>query len=136
MGRRDAEREVIVLERGGASLWWLLVGGAVGAGLALLYAPQSGEKTRRKLGLKLSSLRDSAEEAFDEFKDALDPVTADEPEVNGADDALEAGEAEKVAPAAGRRGGSAARRELDQRLAAARARRQRALLDEDEEPVA
>lgn len=138
MGRRDPERDVIVIERSGSSFWWLLAGGAVGAGLALLWAPQSGEQTRRQLGRRLSRLKDSAEDAFDEFKAAIDPVTAEDPDE--AEAALPEGAGEKSPLAGSRRGGSPARRELERRLAAARARRHRALVDEDEdedeEPVA
>ena len=119
MGRRDGQRDVIVVERGGSSFWWLVVGGAVGAGLALLFAPQTGAKTRKQLGRTIGKLRVSAEDALDELKDAIDPVTAE----------AEAADADEV-------GGSPARRELEKRLAAVRARRQRALAEEDEEPVA
>lgn len=128
MSRRDAERDVIVLEReGGSSLWWLLVGGAIGAGIALLLAPQAGEKTRRQLGRRLVALRDSAGEALDELKDTFDPG-------DGEGDEAELEEAE--VPASKPSGASGARRELERRLADARARRHRALADEDEEPVA
>ena len=127
MGRRNPERDVIVVERGGASVGWLLVGGAVGAGLALLFAPQSGAQTRRQLGVKIAKLKDSAEVALGELKDAIDPPTAEAEDA--ADDALEP-------VAGGRRGVSPARRELEKRLAVARARRQQVPTDDDEEPVA
>ena len=42
----------------GDTLVWFLVGAAVGAGVALLYAPQSGDRTRRLLGRKLADGRD------------------------------------------------------------------------------
>ena len=35
--------------RGGAPLLWFMIGGAIGAGIALLTAPASGSETRRKL---------------------------------------------------------------------------------------
>jgi gas vesicle protein len=38
----------------GDTLVWFLVGAAVGASVALLYAPQSGDRTRRLLGRKLA----------------------------------------------------------------------------------
>lgn len=37
---------------------WFLVGAAVGATFALLYAPQSGDRTRRLIGRKLEDGRD------------------------------------------------------------------------------
>lgn len=39
----------------------LLAGAAVGAAIALLYAPQSGKETREKLKLKLKELEDQFE---------------------------------------------------------------------------
>ena len=37
----------------GDRLIWFLTGAALGASVALLYAPQSGEKTRRLIGKKV-----------------------------------------------------------------------------------
>jgi len=136
VSRRD-DREVIVVEReGGSSLWWFVAGGALGAGLALLFAPQSGEKTRKVLGERLSKLRDAADDALGNLRATLDP----EERVHRS--LAEEGEDED--PAGAPRGanhpergeGSSARVELEQRLAEARARRHRALAEEDEEPVA
>ena len=50
MVRRKGGREVVYVERGGdASAKWLFWGAVLGAGLALLYAPRTGEETRRVL---------------------------------------------------------------------------------------
>ena len=46
----------------GFGLVMFLVGAAVGASVALLYAPQEGEATRRALGDKASAYRDKATE--------------------------------------------------------------------------
>ncbi len=145
MSRRARERTVII-ERGGSSLWWFLVGGALGAGLALLFAPQSGDRTRRIVGRKLGKLRDAADEALDELRGALSPEEgvhrslakseddADELEEAGPEEAAEASNSK---PAGNSRPAAAsARQELERRLADARTRRQRALAAEDEEPVA
>ena len=43
----------------GESLVWFLIGAAAGASVALLYAPQSGDRTRRLLGRKLADGRDA-----------------------------------------------------------------------------
>ena len=40
------------------SLVWFVAGAAIGAAIALLYAPQSGEKTRRLIGRKAREGRD------------------------------------------------------------------------------
>ena len=42
----------------GENLVWFLVGATIGAAVALLYAPQSGERTRRLIGEKLADGRD------------------------------------------------------------------------------
>ena len=46
----------------GESLVWFLIGAAAGASVALLYAPQSGDRTRRMLGRKLADGREALEE--------------------------------------------------------------------------
>jgi gas vesicle protein len=119
----------VVIERGGGSaMWWLLVGGAVGAGVALLLAPQTGEKTRKLLRDGIVRLRETAEATLDELSEAVVPEDSTPPDDAAKDDEEAEGEP--------RPSGSSARRELEKRLAAVRARRQRALADEDEEPVA
>ncbi|MFM2123618.1 MAG: hypothetical protein RL328_69 [Acidobacteriota bacterium] len=52
---------------------WFLAGAAVGSAIALLYAPQSGEETRRYLGKKAregrDKLGDMSREALDRGRD-------------------------------------------------------------------
>src|SRR3990172_12298901 len=81
-------KEIVYVERGGDA-WekWLLWGALLGAGLALLYAPSSGEETRRNLQRKLWKLRAMTEERLDELtqqlggaKDSLDGLMEDEEE--------------------------------------------------------
>jgi hypothetical protein len=128
---RRSKREVVYVERGGdASAKWLFWGAVLGTGLALLYAPRTGEETRRVLQRRLWKLRAITEEKLDELsqqfgsgKDALD-------ELEDEDDEL--GEADEV-PLRPRTSGPSAREELERRLAEARARR-RAV--GDEEPLA
>ena len=56
--RRKQHREVVYVERGGdSSAKWLFWGALLGAGVALLYAPSSGEETRRNLQRKLWKFR-------------------------------------------------------------------------------
>jgi len=43
----------------------VLFGAFVGAGFALLFAPERGEKTRGKLGRRMRSLREDAREGID-----------------------------------------------------------------------
>ena len=55
---------------------WFILGAAVGAGVALLYAPQSGEDTRRFIGQKTregrESLADMGDDIVDKSRDLLD----------------------------------------------------------------
>jgi len=68
MPYRKGGREVVYVERGGdASAKWLFWGAVLGAGLALLYAPRSGEETRRSLQRNLWKLRAMTEEKLDEL---------------------------------------------------------------------
>ena len=42
----------------------LLIGGALGAALALLYAPQSGEETREQLKKRSEDIKDGASDVY------------------------------------------------------------------------
>jgi len=117
-------KEIVYVERGGdTSAKWLFWGALLGAGLALLYAPSSGEETRRNLQRKLWKLRAMTEEKLDELtqqlggaKDRLDGLMEDE------EDDLE-GDDDEARAIYGRRSASSPREELERRLADARARR-------------
>jgi gas vesicle protein len=51
----------------GENFVWFLIGAAAGASVALLYAPQSGTRTRRMLGRKLNEGREVLEEQGSEL---------------------------------------------------------------------
>jgi len=132
--RRRQRSEVVYVERGGdSSAKWLFWGTLLGAGLALLYAPSSGEETRRTLQRKLWKLRAMTEEKLDEItqqfggaKDSLEGLMEDDDEET---------EEDIDGPSMYGRGPAASpREELERRLADARARR-RAPADL-EEPLA
>lgn len=131
MGRE--EREVILVEReGGSSVKWLLLGAAVGAGLALLFAPKPGKEFRRDVSRRIRGLKELADETLTELK--MEIGSEDDDEAPEGESAVKGDEALPV-----RRAGAspklAAREELERRLAAARARR-RQPEPVDEEPVA
>jgi gas vesicle protein len=46
----------------------LLIGALVGAGVALLFAPQSGEETRRLIRRKAKHLADDARDRYDDVR--------------------------------------------------------------------
>ncbi|HET8835318.1 MAG TPA: YtxH domain-containing protein [Gemmatimonadales bacterium] len=138
MARHRGGREVVYVERGGdASAKWLFWGALLGAGLALLYAPRTGEETRRVLQRKLWKLRAVTEEKLDELaqqfssgREALQDLTDDDD-----DDFEEFEETPSLRPRAGaREAGGSARDELERRLAESRARRRAA--GDLEEPLA
>lgn len=137
---RKNNRGLVVIERGGsgAGVLWLLLGGAIGAGLGLLLAPHSGKKSRELLGERLKSLKASAEETLEELSEDEDPEELLEDDGEAPPAGSEASGEDEAEPAEPepRRSTPTARSELEQRLARARARRHRALVEEDEEPVA
>lgn len=47
------------------------IGAALGAGIALLYAPRSGKETRELLARKGRELKDKAEEGFEDAKEFI-----------------------------------------------------------------
>ena len=49
-------------ENWGGNLVFFLVGAAAGAAVALLYAPQDGESTRKMIGEKAEDMKDKASE--------------------------------------------------------------------------
>ena len=57
----------------GEKVMWFLVGAALGAAVALLYAPQSGERTRRVLGKRVREgrevLSDSGRDLYEKGRD-------------------------------------------------------------------
>jgi hypothetical protein len=130
--RRKQGREIVYVERGGdSSAKWLFWGAVLGAGLALMYAPSSGEETRRVLQRRLWKLRAMTEEKLDELaqqfgggRDAFDEFEEEELLEEGPE-----GPGPRV-----RAGAPSAREELERRLAEARARRRGS--GELEEPLA
>jgi gas vesicle protein len=53
----------------------LLAGGIIGAGIALLYAPQSGEKTRKGINRYAKKARRRGEEVVEAVEDFSEQVT-------------------------------------------------------------
>jgi gas vesicle protein len=137
MVRRRQPREVVYVDRGeDSSVKWLFWGALLGAAVALMYAPRSGEETRRSLQRRLWKLRAMTEEKLDELtqqfgSSAREAMAAMENE--DEDDEFE--DFDEPRAGASGRGGLTAREEVERRLAEARARRQ-VDTSELEEPLA
>jgi hypothetical protein len=122
---RDDDREIVLVERdGGSRLGPLLFGLALGVGLGLLFAPQTGEETRRTVRRRWRRVRAAAEDQVealgDRLHDGVDRLRSGAwfDEIGDEDDEL-SGER----PATGRGAARSAREEMERRLTTARARR-------------
>lgn len=116
----DDDREVVYVERGEGSIKPVLFGALLGLAVGLLFAPQSGDETRRALNRRMRKMRALAEEKVDELSERI-----------SGDDARPTREREDTR--------EDVRGELERRVSEARARRRRApapVDDDDEEPVA
>src|SRR3954471_13481294 len=125
MVRHRQPREVVYVDRGeDSSVKWLFWGALLGAAVALMYAPRSGEETRRSVQRRLWKLRAMTEEKLDELtqqfgssaREAMEALDTEE-----EDDEFEG--LEEPAPGAGAgagagaraRGGLSAREEVERR---------------------
>jgi gas vesicle protein len=132
---RHKGKEVVYVERGDSSVRWLFWGALLGAGLALMYAPRSGEETRRVVQRRLWKLRAMTEEKFDEIAQQFGGTRDSLRDMDDEDlDEDQPFESRAVSSARRRSSGSSAREELERRLAEARARRR--VSGDIEEPLA
>ena len=134
---REDDR-TIVIERSGTGVVPFLVGLTVGAGVALLFAPQSGEQTRRDIARSgrraqvraremAEDVRDKAE---DTFQDARSRV---EDRLDTARDAVERGKRKVTrAVGSGRAAAGQAREDLERRLSAAKSAYKAGVVSVDE----
>jgi gas vesicle protein len=141
MARHDDDEVVYVREEGGSGVKWFLAGAALGGVLALLFAPHSGEHTRRIIRRKARDLRDFAEEGLEDlgerFEEGKERVRDEAERVREAvrDRVDDVRERASDARDAVRGAGHTAREELERRLADARVRRRAAAVADDEEPA-
>lgn len=133
----NGSEPVVIVERRGTGVAAFLWGAAVGAVVALLFAPKSGEETQRELregarrmregaGEKLTELRGTIEEGYTRARDGVeDRVESARQSVEGRQ--RQAGEAIKAGKEAARR----ARSDLEQRVAESKAAYKAALADSE-----
>ena len=118
------ERGVVYVERESGSVKPVLLGLLLGLGLGLLFAPQSGEQTRRGLNRRLRKFRALAEETVDELSERF---TGSHRVAQGRTDESEEEESEEPVERE-----TSVRDDLERRLSAARARRRAAAEDEEQ----
>jgi gas vesicle protein len=68
------ERDTTGEQSGGVEILLLLVGVAIGALVGVLYAPQSGGRTRRQLRRKYEDIRDRAAEVGDDLVERVEDL--------------------------------------------------------------
>jgi gas vesicle protein len=118
-----AERPYVVVERESAGVGSLFLGLALGAGLALLLAPQSGEETRRGIARRARRAQQAAQDfvedvsgtVADKFNDVRSTV---EERIEATFDAVDAKKRQVTSAfEAGRAAARQSRGELEHRIA-------------------
>lgn len=123
----DDDDRVVVIEQHSAGITPLLVGMALGAGLALLFAPSSGIETRRQIKQRAMRVRRAAEQVATDVTDTVSDTFHDarrrvEERIDSARDALDLKRRQvHRAMEAGRAAAQQAREELEERLAESKA---------------
>ena len=117
----DDER-VVIIEKDSGGLGNFFVGLAIGAGLALIFAPQSGEETRRGIKRRARRARQAARQAVDDVSGTVAESFSEarrrvEEQLDSARSALELRK-EQVSRAmdAGRAAAQQAREQLERRI--------------------
>ena len=117
----------IVIEKNSNDIGSLLLGVAIGAGVALLFAPRSGPETRREIGRRARQATDAvkgvAEEVTGQVVDTYEGARARvEEQIDAARTAIESKKRQvSRAMEAGREAAHEARAELEARLAETKA---------------
>ena len=126
MSRRDWDDDdqiIIVEERDNSGLSAFLLGAAIGAGLALIFAPQTGAETRESLKRGAKKAGEATKRAGEKVGDALSQAKADiESRLDSARSSLDLKKVQvSRAVDAGREAARAAREDLERRMAEQRA---------------
>lgn len=123
----DDDEPYVVIEKHSSGLGSFFLGLAVGAGLALLFAPQSGTETRQSIARGARRVRRAAGDAVDGVKERVsDSFESARQKVEDRIDAVRGAVHEKRdhverAVRAGREAAQQARQDLERRLAETKA---------------
>lgn len=119
----DDEQIIIVEERDSSGLASFLLGAALGAGLALIFAPQSGADTRQSIKRSARKAGDATKRAGEKVTDALAQAKADlESRINAAKSSIDIKKVQVTrAVDAGREAARTAREDLERRMSEQRA---------------
>jgi gas vesicle protein len=121
------EEPYIVIEKHSGGVGSLLLGVLIGAGVALLFAPRTGEETRTEISRRArkagSKVKGVAEEVSDQVVDSFEGAKARvEEQIESARNAIEVKKAQVArAMEAGREAAQQARGDLERRLAETKA---------------
>lgn len=123
----DDDERYVVIENHSAGVGPFLVGLAVGAGIALLFAPRSGEATRRDIKRRAVRVRRAAEQVASDMADSVSDSFNDarrrvEEKLDAAREAVDVKRQQvQRAMEAGRAAAKQAREELENRIAETKA---------------
>jgi gas vesicle protein len=123
----DDDEPYIVIEQKQPGIGSFLLGLAVGAGVALLFAPRSGEETRRELQRRAREVGDQAQDLVSELTESVGNTLQQakgkvEHRIDAARDAVDLKRRQVTnAVDAGRAAAQQARAELEQRIAETKA---------------
>jgi gas vesicle protein len=123
----DEDEPYVVIEKHSASITPFLVGLAVGAGVALLFAPRTGKATRRDIQRRALRVRHAAEQTVTGVRDSVVDSLQDarrrvEGKIDSARQAIDLKKRQVTrAMDAGRAAAEEARLELEQRIAESKA---------------
>lgn len=122
MPRRDLDEDeqVIVIEESDSSgITAFLLGAAIGAGLALIFAPQTGAETRQSIRRGAKKAGEATRRAGEKVSDAFSQAKADlESRIDTAKSSLDLKKVQvSRAVDAGREAARAAREDLERRMA-------------------
>ena len=123
----DDDEPIVVIERNEPGIGAFVAGLAIGAGLALLFAPRTGEETRRDLQRRAKRMGNQAQELVSDVTESVGQTFSDarhsvETRIDAARHAVELKRRQVTnAVDAGRAAAQQARVELEQRIAETKA---------------